>query len=248
MTPVMVTNCRPVGVGPGADPGDEERAGGLPTADAATPHDARADDAQRTAHDRSVAHQQSHDGTDHDSKSTRNSHTTSHGRTARHEHDTSRMTSALRFRWPIEADALTLDRFGALDLRIETKPDLTPVTDADKSAEELLRGLLAANRPDDAVLGEEFGGTAVFEGRQWVLDPIDGTKNFVRGVPVWSTLIALLAGRRPDGRRGERTCAGAAVVGRLGRGCVHVVQRRHPAHLGVGRRRRSTRPACRSPT
>ena len=91
-----------------------------------------------------------------------------------------------------EADALTLDRFGALDLRIDTKPDLTPVTDADESAEELLRGLLTANRPDDAVLGEEFGGTAVFAGRQWVLDPIDGTKNFVRGVPVWSTLIALL--------------------------------------------------------
>jgi histidinol-phosphatase len=91
-----------------------------------------------------------------------------------------------------EADALTLDRFGALDLHVETKPDLTPVTDADKSAEELLRGLLVANRPDDAILGEEFGGTAVFEGRQWVLDPIDGTKNFVRGVPVWSTLIALL--------------------------------------------------------
>jgi len=91
-----------------------------------------------------------------------------------------------------EADALTLDRFGALDLHVETKPDLTPVTDADKSAEELLRGLLVANRPDDAVVGEEFGGTAVFEGRQWVLDPIDGTKNFVRGVPVWSTLIALL--------------------------------------------------------
>ncbi len=60
------------------------------------------------------------------------------------------------------ADALTLDRFGALDLRIETKPDLTPVTDADESAEELLRGLLATNRPDDAVLGEEFGGTPVF--------------------------------------------------------------------------------------
>jgi histidinol-phosphatase len=90
------------------------------------------------------------------------------------------------------ADALTLDRFGALDLRIETKPDLTPVTDADRSAEELLRGLLAEHRPDDAVLGEEYGGTAAFEGRQWVLDPIDGTKNFVRGVPVWSTLIALL--------------------------------------------------------
>jgi histidinol-phosphatase len=91
-----------------------------------------------------------------------------------------------------QADALTLDRFGALDLRVETKPDLTPVTDADESAEKLLRGLLASERPEDAVLGEEFGGTAAFAGRQWVLDPIDGTKNFVRGVPVWSTLIALL--------------------------------------------------------
>ena len=51
---------------------------------------------------------------------------------------------------------------------------------------------LSAQRPDDVVLGEEFGGTAVFAGRQWVVDPIDGTKNFVRGVPVWATLIALL--------------------------------------------------------
>ena len=90
------------------------------------------------------------------------------------------------------ADALTLDRFGALDLRIETKPDLTPVTDADRGAEEALRELISQHRPGDALLGEEYGGTPVFEGRQWVLDPIDGTKNFVRGVPVWSTLIALL--------------------------------------------------------
>src|SRR3954447_17670331 len=91
-----------------------------------------------------------------------------------------------------QADALTLDRFGALDLRVDTKPDLTPVTDADEATEKLLRGLLSTHRPDDAILGEEFGGTAIFAGRQWVLDPIDGTKNFVRGVPVWSTLIALL--------------------------------------------------------
>ena len=91
-----------------------------------------------------------------------------------------------------KADALTMERFGALDLKIETKPDLTPVTDADRGAEEALRAMLTASRPDDAVLGEEFGGTAVFAGRQWVLDPIDGTKNFVRGVPVWATLIALL--------------------------------------------------------
>ncbi|WP_454789163.1 histidinol-phosphatase [Mycolicibacterium lutetiense] len=91
-----------------------------------------------------------------------------------------------------QADALTMDRFGALDLRIETKPDLTPVTDADRGAEEALRASLAATRPDDTVFGEEFGGTTTLTGRQWVIDPIDGTKNFVRGVPVWCTLIALL--------------------------------------------------------
>lgn len=90
------------------------------------------------------------------------------------------------------ADTQTLDRFGALDLRVETKPDLTPVTDADRSVEEMVRGTLSSQRPGDVVLGEEFGGTAVFAGRQWVVDPIDGTKNFVRGVPVWATLIALL--------------------------------------------------------
>jgi histidinol-phosphatase len=95
------------------------------------------------------------------------------------------------------ADTLTLERFGALDLRIDTKPDLTPVTDADQSAEELLRASLTSSRPDDSIFGEEFGGTPVFTGRQWVLDPIDGTKNFVRGVPVWSTLIALLVDGTP---------------------------------------------------
>lgn len=91
-----------------------------------------------------------------------------------------------------QADTLTMDRFGALDLHVETKPDLTPVTDADRGAEEALRASLAAARPGDTVFGEEFGGTTTLTGRQWVIDPIDGTKNFVRGVPVWCTLIALL--------------------------------------------------------
>jgi histidinol-phosphatase len=99
---------------------------------------------------------------------------------------------ALALQMADQTDALTMERFGALDLRVETKPDLTPVTDADRSAEELLRTTLARHRGDDAVLGEEYGGTTTFSGRQWVLDPIDGTKNFVRGVPVWATLIALL--------------------------------------------------------
>ncbi|HEV7584103.1 MAG TPA: inositol monophosphatase family protein [Mycobacterium sp.] len=90
------------------------------------------------------------------------------------------------------ADMLTRDRFGALDLRIETKPDLTPVTDADRAVEADLREELGRERPGDSIVGEEFGGTPTFTGRQWIIDPIDGTKNFVRGVPVWASLIALL--------------------------------------------------------
>ena len=90
-----------------------------------------------------------------------------------------------------QVDGLTTDRFRARDLRVETKPDLTPVTDADRAAEELVRAQLRRTRPRDAVLGEEYGLVGHGQ-RQWVVDPIDGTKNFVRGVPVWATLIALL--------------------------------------------------------
>lgn len=90
------------------------------------------------------------------------------------------------------ADEITTARFGALDLRVQQKPDLTPVTDADEAVEQAVREALAHERCGDAILGEEQGGTPVFAGRQWVLDPIDGTKNFVRGVPVWASLIALL--------------------------------------------------------
>jgi histidinol-phosphatase len=90
------------------------------------------------------------------------------------------------------ADAVTLARFGAQDLRVDTKPDLTPVTDADRAVESELREQLGHMRPGDNVLGEEFGGPTTFSGRQWIVDPIDGTKNFVRGVPVWASLIALL--------------------------------------------------------
>src|SRR3954452_7817284 len=95
-----------------------------------------------------------------------------------------------------QSDAISLDRFRAQDLKVETKPDLTPVTDADRAFEEQLRSTLARARPRDAVLGEEFGSTGRGD-RRWVVDPIDGTKNFVRGVPVWGTLIALLDGDEP---------------------------------------------------
>jgi histidinol-phosphatase len=94
------------------------------------------------------------------------------------------------------ADAITIDRFRAVDLHVEAKPDLTPVSDADRSVEAALRSRLAAERPDDAVSGEEFGSTGT-SARRWVIDPIDGTKNFVRGVPVWATLIALLDADEP---------------------------------------------------
>ncbi|MEV4431613.1 histidinol-phosphatase [Streptomyces sp. NPDC049555] len=89
------------------------------------------------------------------------------------------------------ADAATMDRFKALDLKVDTKPDMTPVSEADKAAEELIRGQLQRARPRDAVLGEEFGSEGAGP-RRWVIDPIDGTKNYVRGVPVWATLISLM--------------------------------------------------------
>ncbi len=88
------------------------------------------------------------------------------------------------------ADDITMRRFRALDLRVDSKPDLTPVSDADLAAEDSLRNVLKRARPRDAVLGEEAGLTGVGN-RCWVLDPIDGTANFVRGVPVWATLIGL---------------------------------------------------------
>jgi histidinol-phosphatase len=90
------------------------------------------------------------------------------------------------------ADAITTTRFRALDLTFERKPDRTPVTDADTAVEDTLRAILSNQRPGDTVAGEERGGAATEEGRTWVIDPIDGTKNFLRGVPVWATLIALV--------------------------------------------------------
>ncbi|GAA3618108.1 histidinol-phosphatase [Kineosporia mesophila] len=95
-----------------------------------------------------------------------------------------------------QVDSVTLARFQAADLRVETKPDLTPVSDADRSAEEMIRTQLKRTRPRDSVLGEEFGVTGNSP-RQWIVDPIDGTKNFVRGVPVWATLIALVDNGTP---------------------------------------------------
>src|SRR6188508_1832485 len=90
-----------------------------------------------------------------------------------------------------DADSLTMDRFKSIDLHVMSKPDLTPVTDADQAVEDGIRRTLSRARSRDAITGEETGSTGHSQ-RRWVIDPIDGTKNFVRGVPVWATLIALM--------------------------------------------------------
>ena len=96
---------------------------------------------------------------------------------------------AFAFRLADAADAITSARFRASDLRVETKPDLSPVSEADRAAEEAIRSLVAASGRGEGVLGEEFGDDG--GDAKWIVDPIDGTTNFVRGVPVWATLLAL---------------------------------------------------------
>jgi histidinol-phosphatase len=105
------------------------------------------------------------------------------------------------------ADAITTSRFRASDLRVETKPDLTPVSEADRAAEEAIRGQVAASGRGEGVLGEEYGddGSDV----RWIVDPIDGTRNFLRGIPIWATLLAL--------ERDGRVVCGVASAPALGR-------------------------------
>jgi len=106
------------------------------------------------------------------------------------------------------ADAITLQRFRAPDLRVDTKSDNTPVTDADQATEQALRDALQRLRPNQEIVGEEYGGDSSAEWR-WMLDPIDGTINYAHGVPVWATLIALM--------RGERAVCGVVSAAALGR-------------------------------
>ena len=112
------------------------------------------------------------------------------------------------------ADAITLDRYQAQDLVITNKPDNTPVTDADRAVETAIREALATHRPTDGLVGEEFGSDKGASGRYWVIDPIDGTKNFMRGVPTWSTLIALVS---VDASGAEEVVVGIASAPALAR-------------------------------
>jgi histidinol-phosphatase len=95
------------------------------------------------------------------------------------------------------ADRITLARYRADDLAVEAKPDLTPVTEADTAAEHAIRERLTMLRPEDSVVGEEYGAsTAPDSERRWIIDPVDATKNYVRGIPVWGTLLALQDGEQ----------------------------------------------------
>ncbi len=109
------------------------------------------------------------------------------------------------------ADRITLERYRADDLVVETKPDLTPVSEADTAVERAIRERLAVVRPGDAVMGEEYGSSTEHagNGRRWVIDPIDGTKSYVRGIPVWATLLAL-----QDGGELSVAVASAPAMGR----------------------------------
>ena len=112
------------------------------------------------------------------------------------------------------SDAITLDRYQAQDLVVTNKPDNTPVTDADRAVETAIREALATHRETDGLVGEEFGSDKGSSGRYWVIDPIDGTKNFMRGVPTWATLIALV---QVDAAGAEEVVVGIASAPALAR-------------------------------
>jgi len=112
------------------------------------------------------------------------------------------------------ADAISLDRYQSQDLVITTKPDNTPVTDADRAVETAIREALGMHRAGDGLVGEEFGSDKGSSGRYWVIDPIDGTKNFMRGVPTWATLIALV---QVDASGNEEVVVGIASAPALAR-------------------------------
>ncbi len=112
------------------------------------------------------------------------------------------------------ADAITLGRYQSQDLVITTKPDNTPVTDADRAVETAIREALGTHRSSDGLVGEEFGSDKGSSGRYWVIDPIDGTKNFMRGVPTWATLVALV---QVDASGNEEVVVGIASAPALAR-------------------------------
>lgn len=121
-----------------------------------------------------------------------------------------------------EAGDVTLAHFRRADLKVEQKSDNSPVTIADRAAEALLRKRIAERFPDDAILGEELGTVLGTSGFQWVLDPIDGTKSFIHGVPLYTTLVAVLEGDRPTIGVIHAPATGETAYAATGRGCSYI--------------------------
>ena len=120
--------------------------------------------------------------------------------------------------WAQEAGALTLQHFGGT-LSAETKGDGTPVTVADRAAESFLRERIGERFPEHGILGEEFGETNEGASVRWILDPIDGTKSFVRGVPLYGVLVGIEVGGEPAVGVAHFPVLGETVAGALGEGC-----------------------------
>ena len=138
------------------------------------------------------------------------------------------------------ADLISMRRFTAQDFTVTTKPDRTPVTEADREVEKAIREGIAAARPHDAILGEEFGASGEQSGegrphRQWIIDPIDGTANFLRGVPIWGTLIALAIDGEPQVGVVSAPALGRTWWGATGRGAYTVRSGHHETPIRVSR-------------
>jgi histidinol phosphatase-like enzyme (inositol monophosphatase family) len=131
-----------------------------------------------------------------------------------------------RLHWSVkiaqEAGDLTLVHFRRADLKVERKSDNSPVTVADRAAEELLRRRIAERFPNDAIVGEELGTSAGTTTYQWVVDPIDGTKSFIHGVPLYTTLVGVLERDQPSIGVIHAPATGETVYAATGRGCTYI--------------------------
>jgi histidinol-phosphatase len=134
-----------------------------------------------------------------------------------------------------EAGELTLKHFRTAGLAVERKGDGSPVTIADKEAEKLLRKRIGEQFPADAIVGEEFDKTPGTSDFQWILDPIDGTKSFVSGVPLYTTLVAVMRNDQPLLGVIFAPAVDELVYAAQGQGCWHVINRGEPQSARVSK-------------
>jgi len=132
-----------------------------------------------------------------------------------------------------QAGQQTLSLFGSAGLKVDCKADGSPVTVADQQAEQLLRERIGEQFPKDAILGEEYGESPGTSGFRWVLDPIDGTKSFVTGVPLYTTLVAVLQDETPQIGVIFAPAAAEMVYAGRGLGCWHIAAEQQPTRASV---------------